>query len=180
MRGKEVGGQCIECHIGLRGDGGNGGGMEARRKKTVFLGKALVAIIFCLHLNAWSETGDDLPVDLQTQLLQNNAVVTVGTAPASGLAQMFLAGLCEAEQVLQLTAVFHLLRWIARRLMLFDDVDVHHGNGTEAHVMCEPKPMDESLSVGESVDDGHDFLGGPDAFANIGGDARLRNIFAVI
>lgn len=64
--------------------------------------------------------------------------------------------------------------------MLFDDVDVHHGNGTEAHVMGEPKPMDESLSAGESVDDSHYFLGGPDAFVNISVDARLRNIFAVI
>lgn len=154
--------------------------MEARRKKTVCFGKALVPVIFCLHLSAWSKTGDDLSVDFQTQLLQNNAVATVGTTPAGGLAQMLLAGLREAEQILHLTAVFHLLRWISRRLMLFDDVDVHHGNGAEAHVMSEPKPMDESLPAGKSVDDGHDFLGGLDTLVNIDGGARLRNIFAVI
>lgn len=54
--------------------------------------------------------------------------------------------------------------------MLLNDMDVDYQDSAEAHIVREPKGLDEDVLLCKFVDERHDVLGGLDAFLDVGAD----------
>lgn len=54
--------------------------------------------------------------------------------------------------------------------MLLNDMDVDYQDSAEAHIVREPKRLDEDVLLCKFVDERHDVLGGLDAFLDVGAD----------
>ena len=112
-------------------------------------------------------------MNLPPELLQDNAIPSARTVLSSGLSKLLLGGFCESEEMLHFIHVRRTSGGEARSCglaVLLDDVNVDDKNGAEAHVVGEPKRLNENLLLRKVVDQIYDALCCLDTLLYVGAD----------